>query len=529
LDRSHLEPDIVAVGIQKILKSKVDFTLLDYAYLNIILHNLSLYSEELWINEAMGTVPQEIVQIEWMGLLLEAELALHIWHSSDKRIGYLLLEELLTNTELKTHAFLLPRLLNWAGSMALAENEIIDAQKYLLRSIYLSGRYNEHLSQSKSHYNLGKMYLIMGQGQQALNHIQSARHLYSQLPNPDHSIQQLYWYNESVIQGQIGNITAAKSADLQAHKYFELSNKTLRYQILDIRSKINIALLNKEYSHAGTLLEQCIFLSQQEQLTYNLGRCYLKQSKLEVAQYNYPDALKAIDQSIHNFRLNDKSYPIFKSMKYKAKILELSGDYKFAYELAKQVYLSEKNQMLSKLHNLTHAQEILDLLLQRDQLSINNQEKILALTKKQRYLAYAKWFGMIAILLIVLMSVRTYLIKRENRSLVIRSGVDQLTGLYNRHYYYLQLSKGENISLHNEYYLALLDIDYFKLINDTYGHMVGDEVLKKLAEAVQSKLHAKELFVRWGGEEFLLLIRADGRAIQRLENIRKIIASSPLQ
>ncbi|ODS04392.1 hypothetical protein VSF3289_03528 [Vibrio scophthalmi] len=291
LDRSHLEPDIVADRIQKILKSKVDFTLLDYAYLNIILHNLSLYSEELWIKEAMGIVPQKIVQIEWMDLLLEAELALHIWHSSDKRIGYLLLEELLTNAELKKHAFLMPRLLNWAGSMALAEHELIEAQKYLLRSTYLSGLHNERLSQSKSHYNLAKMYLMMEQGKQALHHIQSARKIHNQLSEPDHSVQQLYWYNESVIQGKIGNIPAAKLADLQARKYFQLSQQTMRYQILDIRSQINIALLNKEYMQASSLIEQCISLSQREQFTYNLGRCYLKRSKLEVAKKNYSEAL----------------------------------------------------------------------------------------------------------------------------------------------------------------------------------------------------------------------------------------------
>ncbi|NPA03786.1 MAG: GGDEF domain-containing protein [Epsilonproteobacteria bacterium] len=54
--------------------------------------------------------------------------------------------------------------------------------------------------------------------------------------------------------------------------------------------------------------------------------------------------------------------------------------------------------------------------------------------------------------------------------------------------------------------LIIFDIDHFKKINDTYGHLVGDAVLKELSELVRSNLRKSEYFVRWGGEEFVILL-----------------------
>ncbi|MEF3191003.1 MAG: diguanylate cyclase [Campylobacterales bacterium] len=85
---------------------------------------------------------------------------------------------------------------------------------------------------------------------------------------------------------------------------------------------------------------------------------------------------------------------------------------------------------------------------------------------------------------------------------------DRLTGVYNR----LRLDEALNheIARAKRYYhplsLVMIDIDYFKKINDTYGHQAGDEVLKKVAFLIKTSLRDSDVVGRWGGEEFMVLL-----------------------
>lgn len=85
--------------------------------------------------------------------------------------------------------------------------------------------------------------------------------------------------------------------------------------------------------------------------------------------------------------------------------------------------------------------------------------------------------------------------------------IDNLTGIYNRHKFEecfaLESERSRRFSLPLS--IILIDIDHFKSVNDTYGHDVGDEVLKGLALVVQSNIRKIDIFARWGGEEFLVL------------------------
>ncbi len=75
--------------------------------------------------------------------------------------------------------------------------------------------------------------------------------------------------------------------------------------------------------------------------------------------------------------------------------------------------------------------------------------------------------------------------------------------------------------------MILFDIDHFKRINDTYGHLVGDAVLRELSEVVRANIRESEYFVRWGGEEFIVLLPGtslDG-ANMVAEKLRRAIES----
>lgn len=85
---------------------------------------------------------------------------------------------------------------------------------------------------------------------------------------------------------------------------------------------------------------------------------------------------------------------------------------------------------------------------------------------------------------------------------------DTLTGLHNRKKYDLVIEdKIKEFELHQKIFsLMLIDIDHFKKVNDTYGHEVGDKLLKQFSALLKSKLRTDDLLFRWGGEEFALLI-----------------------
>ena len=70
--------------------------------------------------------------------------------------------------------------------------------------------------------------------------------------------------------------------------------------------------------------------------------------------------------------------------------------------------------------------------------------------------------------------------------------------------------------------LIMLDIDHFKAINDVHGHQVGDEVLVRVAAALQSQLRASDLICRWGGEEFLVMVQLAGSSQQAQDNLQKL-------
>lgn len=103
--------------------------------------------------------------------------------------------------------------------------------------------------------------------------------------------------------------------------------------------------------------------------------------------------------------------------------------------------------------------------------------------------------------------------------------IDELTQVYNRKFMESQLQKYINQFNYNKEPLsiAILDLDYFKKVNDTYGHLVGDEVLKGFAALVKNFKREEDVICRYGGEEFVILMpqTSDKEAYTLIERLRK--------
>ena len=121
---------------------------------------------------------------------------------------------------------------------------------------------------------------------------------------------------------------------------------------------------------------------------------------------------------------------------------------------------------------------------------------------------------------------RTQKIQEQNLLLEKLSTTDTLTQLANRAAIDMAIEKVFHSK--ESAYLLLVDIDFFKQVNDTYGHLVGDSILKQLAKILTKSTKESDLVGRWGGEEFMLLIEAadDDAILNIAQRIRKNVEAS---
>ena len=121
---------------------------------------------------------------------------------------------------------------------------------------------------------------------------------------------------------------------------------------------------------------------------------------------------------------------------------------------------------------------------------------------------------------------------RKIAILQYESITDSLTGLKNRRYFDQRLH--EEIAHSRRYRLPLslllIDVDHFKVVNDTYGHQIGDEVLKNLSKVILEMVRDSDIVARYGGEEIAIITpnREKAEAILLAERLRNIVQKSTL-
>ncbi len=132
-----------------------------------------------------------------------------------------------------------------------------------------------------------------------------------------------------------------------------------------------------------------------------------------------------------------------------------------------------------------------------------------------------------ALVLLCMTFVALELVRRAQRLRHLSTG-DRLTGLFNRAYAeefltneVLRTDRSDSALV-----IGMLDVDHFKLFNDTHGHAAGDAALKHVASSLRSRLRRSDVIARYGGEEFLIVLPGAGiaRGLEKIEEIRVHIA-----
>lgn len=112
-------------------------------------------------------------------------------------------------------------------------------------------------------------------------------------------------------------------------------------------------------------------------------------------------------------------------------------------------------------------------------------------------------------ILIIYFYLHAYFLARKRKELEYLANTDSLTDIHNRRSFYklgdFEFKMARQFG--HCFTLLLLDIDYFKKVNDTYGHDAGDDVLRQISRTIKDNIRHSDLFARHGGEEFTLLLR----------------------
>lgn len=121
----------------------------------------------------------------------------------------------------------------------------------------------------------------------------------------------------------------------------------------------------------------------------------------------------------------------------------------------------------------------------------------------------------------------------HNLELVKMAENDALTGIYNKAKFnqeYARLADRARETSGN-FAVVMFDIDDFKAVNDNFGHLVGDQVLKELTAMIRSHINKTDIFARWGGEEFVIILPDIQRAeaVEVAERLRTIVADHPFE
>ncbi len=144
--------------------------------------------------------------------------------------------------------------------------------------------------------------------------------------------------------------------------------------------------------------------------------------------------------------------------------------------------------------------------------------------------AFILLFALMPIVLALL--IQTILHARLTGELHVRATTDELTGLYTRgHFFELARRRLADPPPGFVHHLLMIDLDHFKLVNDRYGHSVGDRALRHAARVLRASIRSSGLLSRYGGEEFCALIgsRDHDEARRTIDALREALEAAPLR
>lgn len=315
---------------------------------------------------------------------------------------------------------------------------------------------------------------------------------------------------------------------------------------------VNLAehyLGRKDYAQSIALANQAVKLAETQKKLTAKGVVMMTLAVAQVEQGEYEKGIGTMQQAHLLLKTAGAESYLLDATEGLALVYEKSGRHREALAaLREAIALREKATASDREKAIAEAQakfsaERKDNEIQR--LSLENarrQAEVEARAWQQRLWATAALaLAMGAALLMLLVKrarARNRLLEDSNAVLSDQSVHDPLTGVFNRRHCVNLMGQQEALltkkSRERRYTacvgLMLLDVDHFKHINDSYGHAAGDAVLVELARRLQELVRQHDVVVRWGGEEFVLVLPGtapEGLAVLA-ERLLRVVADSPI-
>lgn len=273
-----------------------------------------------------------------------------------------------------------------------------------------------------------------------------------------------------------------------------------------------LELTEGNWQNAEELLTEALALFQQSSNKYMLLDTTLTLGKVAIAQEDIVNAQRYIDMAYLSVEPESMQIQKLHIDEQLARLLALKGEHQAAFELlyrtipAKRKLFSQ--QSTQQLHSLRSQYEIRAK--ERENKLLEHENTIQRVDLKESQTKYWQLMLLFASSLVIsgLLILLVYRTKQNRKTLEILANTDSLTRLSNRRHTIEQLQI--QIELANRHQLdlmiAIADLDYFKKINDTYGHAVGDHVLQAFGTLCKGVLRNSDLVGRIGGEEFLIAL-----------------------
>ncbi|ELX8650324.1 diguanylate cyclase [Vibrio vulnificus] len=424
--------------------------------------------------------------------------------------------------------FLLLEGFNTLGILYNATNQLKRSQLAFYQGLELSERFPNNAFIGRYLNNLGLLYVHLEQWDKALDFLQRAETFYESIGVTQPNRQLVILLNQSFVYQQLKQKEQAKAAYDRALRYFG-ENTSTYYRILKLKSEARLYLLDEEFERAIDVAVACVKLDANNTYPLQNGICTYIQAESYLTGKQLDAAQSAVDSAIATFEHLQHARWTIRAHLLRANILEAKGLHAEALSLYKKYYAQEKQQIIGEVHALQTSFEVQEVAKERDLYEAQNQLRELERSlNEQRQRILMIWIVIVGLLLLLGVR-RMAIIRKHNLHLQTLSYVDPLTGANNRRFFQREIETPNLLNRAHLYRIVLVDLDWFKSINDTHGHEIGDFVLVETAKRIKQQLASNELFVRWGGEEFLLVVKNDDDLPLRLQKLVESIRTSAYQ